>query len=306
MYFLEIHGTDVFDRIQKIFLKTVKGKYTSISRICFFLAHSLHELFSKGKQKLSFNQTQTNTELLVETMLGLNDFLWFPSKTKLNVDFWVEFHFEFLVLFSYEELSETWEVQTIIECSWKMICKTPCYGVLFHTFDLCGCWEQYLCLFQPIKNRPVKALWSHIFLCKDFDIQETTSNPSHRPGASWKVGKPRACPSARKGPSKPAGTTLSTKWSLTGNEARDTQPGILLTSSRKSKIFAFLSWNQRQCSLGLPLWSVWSTSPRLWDVAVTEQPVPDDRSNGVIMEPPGHPTARHFDVAYLPIYKCVL
>lgn len=48
-------------------------------------------------------------------MLGLNDFLWFPSKTKLNVDFWVEFHFEFLVLFSYEELSETWEVQTLIE-----------------------------------------------------------------------------------------------------------------------------------------------------------------------------------------------
>lgn len=48
-------------------------------------------------------------------MLGLNDFLWFLSKTELNVDFWVEFQFEFLVLFFYEELSETWEVQTVIE-----------------------------------------------------------------------------------------------------------------------------------------------------------------------------------------------
>jgi len=48
-------------------------------------------------------------------MLGLNDFLWFPSKTELNMDFWVEFQFEFLVLFCYEELSETWEVQTLIE-----------------------------------------------------------------------------------------------------------------------------------------------------------------------------------------------
>lgn len=70
---------------------------------------------AKGKQELSYNQTQTKAELLVGTMLGLNDFLWFASKTKLNVDFWVEFHFEFLVLFSYEELSETWEVQTLIE-----------------------------------------------------------------------------------------------------------------------------------------------------------------------------------------------
>lgn len=152
MYLIEFRG----------YFWTVKGKYTSISWICFFLSHSLHELFSKGKQKLSFNQTQTKAELLVETMLGLNDFLWFPSKTKLNVDFWVEFHFEFLVLFGYEELSETWEVQTLIEWSWKTICKTPCYGVQFHTFDLCGCWEQHQCLFQPIKNRQVKPL--HFFL----------------------------------------------------------------------------------------------------------------------------------------------
>lgn len=161
MYFLEFNGTHVFDRIQRYF-QTIKWKYTSISWICFFLSHSLHELFSKGKQKLSFNQTHTNTELLVETMLRLNDFLWFPSKTKLNMDFWVEFHFEFLVLFSYEELSETWEVQTLIEWSWKTICKTSFSGVLFHTFDLCGCWEQLLYLFQPIKNRPVEPLHFYV------------------------------------------------------------------------------------------------------------------------------------------------
>lgn len=165
-------------------------------------------------------------------MLGLNDFLWFPSKTKLNVDFWVEFHFEFLVLFSYEELSETWEVQTLIEWSWKTICKTPCYGVLFHTFDLCGCWEQHWCLFQPINNRPVEAT---TFLCRGFDIQATTSNPSHHPGTSWKAGNPRVCPSPSQGPSKPAGTTMR-------NTEKSRCLGLLLTSSsRKRKASTFLS-----------------------------------------------------------------
>lgn len=158
-------------------------------------------------------------------MLGLNDFLWFPSKTKLNVDFWVEFHFEFLVLFGYEELSETWEVQTLIEWSWKTICKTPCYGVQFHTFDLCGCWEQHQCLFQPIKNRQVKPL--HFFLCRDFSYSRDNIQSQLLPWASWKAGNPRICPSPRQSPSKPVGTTLSkprASWEIW----RETQLGVLL------------------------------------------------------------------------------
>jgi len=49
------------------------------------------------------------------------------------------------------------------------------------------------------------------FLCRDFDIQETTSYPSHHPEAIWKVRDPRVCSSPRQGPSNPAGTTLSTQ-----------------------------------------------------------------------------------------------
>lgn len=121
-----------------------------------------------------------------------------------------------------------------------MICKTPCYGVLFRTFDLCGCWEQPSCLFQPKKKK--QASEATAFLCRDFNIQETTSNPGHHSGASWNVGNPRVHPSPREGPSKPAGTTLENSMSLVRNTERGRQLGALLMSSpRKRKAFTFPS-----------------------------------------------------------------
>lgn len=275
-----------------IYLKTNKGKYTNISWICF-LSNSLQELFSKGKQKLSFNQTETSTELLVETMLGLNDFLWFPSKTELNMDFWVEFQFEFLVLFCYEELSETWEVQTLIEWSWKTICKTPCSGVLFRAFDLCRCWEQLSCLFQPTKNphqnRPVKLLQSPTFLCKDFHVPKMPSNPSHCPGASWKIGKLRVLPSARKGPPKAAGTAYWERQRA-GNSAASLwkEESIYFPQLKSQAVLMSLQYGPWGHDYGT--WLSLSSPAQLMDAIGWTWTCPAI----------SHPTNEHFTIAYQP------